>query len=140
YVLRVTHGATMNDEPNLNLAHIVRPSPRYSKGGAPESGVPCLLLLHGRGADEADLMGMEEALDPRFTVVSVRAPFRLPPGFAWYDMPDVGEPEADTVRGSLDESHAFIEGLPDADSIDPQRMYMMRFSAGVAVGAATAVT
>ena len=36
---------------------------------------PVLLLLHGRGADEADLLGLAPHLDPRFFVVSARAPY-----------------------------------------------------------------
>src|SRR3712207_4936856 len=87
---------TMDLEPaELNLAHIVRPAPAYSRGGAPQEGTPGLLLLHGRGADEADLMGIEGALDPRLTIVSARAPFRFGPGFAWYGMPQIGSPDDD---------------------------------------------
>ena len=61
-------------------------------------------MLHGRGADEADLIGIVEALDPRLAVVSVRAPLRWGPGFAWYG---AGPNEADTMRASLAEGAAW---------------------------------
>src|SRR2546423_10408291 len=109
----------MRENPNLNLAHLARP--------APEEGAPGLLLLHGRGADEADLMGLVEALDPRLAVVSARAPLRWGPGFAWYG---AGAEEAGTMRNSLEELAKFITLLPAAYGIDPRRLYLMGFSQG----------
>ena len=113
----------------MNLVHMVRP--------APEEGAPGLLLLHGRGADEADLMGLEEALDPRLAVVSARAPFRWGPGFAWSG---VGPEEAETMRASLEELWRFVGDLPAAYGIDPRRLYLMGFSQGAVMSAALALT
>src|SRR5437867_12893845 len=115
----------MQNETELNLAHMVRPSPYYAQGGAPPSGAPGLLLLHGRGADEEDLMGLQAALDPRLTIVSARAPFRLGPGFAWYDMPQIGSPDEETFHASLDELKEFVDGLPTAYGIDRQRLFLL---------------
>jgi phospholipase/carboxylesterase len=113
---------------------MVRPAPEE---GAREEGAPGLLMLHGRGADEADLMGLEEALDPRLAVVSARAPFRWGPGFAWYG---TGPEEAGTMRASLEELWRFVSDLPAAYRIDPQRLYVMGFSQGAAMSAALALT
>ncbi|MDQ3930865.1 MAG: phospholipase, partial [Chloroflexota bacterium] len=99
-----------------------------------------LLLLHGRGADEADLMGLEAALDPRLTIVSARAPFRLGPGFAWYGMAQVGHPEEETMHTSLAELREFIEGMVPAYDIDPQRLYLLGFSQGAVMSAALCLT
>src|SRR5690349_10377271 len=100
-----------NSKPSqLNQSHIVRPA---GKGGGPG-----LLLLHGRGADEEDLMGLVGALDPRLVVVSARAPFRWGPGFAWYGT--AGD-EAETMRASLEELRRFADDLPAAYDIDPGR-------------------
>lgn len=130
----------MDNEPLLNLTHMVRPSPYYAKGGAPENGVPGLLLLHGRGADEADLMGLEGALDPRLTIVSARAPFRLGPGYAWYGMEQIGAPDRNTLHTSLEELWTFVGGLLPAYGIDPQRLYLLGFSQGAVMSAALALT
>src|ERR1700694_3930612 len=63
---------------SLGLYHVTRPP------GVPSDGPhPGLLLLHGRGADERDLLGLADELDPRLFVVSARAPLRLGPGYAW---------------------------------------------------------
>jgi phospholipase/carboxylesterase len=126
-------------ETELNLAHMVRPAPEYARGNQPEGGTPGLLLLHGRGADEADLMGLEAALDPRLTIVSARAPFRLGPGFAWYGMAQIGEPDDDTLLTSLSELREFIRGMLPAYGINPERLYLMGFSQGAVVSAALAL-
>jgi phospholipase/carboxylesterase len=46
---------------------------------------PALLLLHGVGSNEQDLMGLAPMLDPRFLIVSARAPITLQYGsYGWY--------------------------------------------------------
>jgi phospholipase/carboxylesterase len=72
--------------------------------GAPEG---LLILHHGRGADEHDLLGLGDVLDPqrRLHVVTPRAPLTLGgPGYHWYVVPRVGYPDHDTF-------HAAYEGL-----------------------------
>ena len=39
-----------------------------------------LILLHGYGSNEEDLMGLASYLDPRFHIVSIRAPVALDQG------------------------------------------------------------
>src|SRR5262249_59375588 len=54
-----------------------------------------LLLHHGRGADETDLLALGDHLDPerRLHVVAPRAPLTLGgPGYHWYVVPRVGYP------------------------------------------------
>lgn len=48
---------------------------------------PHLVLLHGLGADEHDLLGLAPYLDSRFKIESVRAPKRSPwGGYSWFDI------------------------------------------------------
>lgn len=56
------------------------------EAGQPVDGPsPLLVLLHGYGSDEADLLGLAPHLDPRFRIVSVRAPLALDMGgYAWF--------------------------------------------------------
>lgn len=119
---------------NLNLTHIRRIS--QERSGKPTPG---LLLLHGRGADETDLMGLESAIDPRFTVVSARAPHRLGPGFAWYGIGSVGSPDDKTMRSSLAQLGDFIRDMVPAYNIDPLALYLMGFSQGAVMSAAVAL-
>ncbi|MGA7733062.1 MAG: PHB depolymerase family esterase [Chloroflexia bacterium] len=127
----------MNDDTELNLTHMLRPALERDAPGAP---VPGLLLLHGLGADEADLMGLEGALDPRFIIVSPRAPYRMGPGWAWYGMPRIGMPDAETFLASLAALREFIAGLPSAYGIDPVRLYVLGFSQGAILGSVLAMS
>ena len=47
---------------------------------------PLLVLLHGRGANEADLTGIVQFLPREPVVASLRAPIVDGPGFSWYPM------------------------------------------------------
>lgn len=125
-----------NEGTALNLTHMVRPAMERDKAGG---RVPGLVLLHGRGANEEDLMGLEGALDPRFTIVSARAPFRLGPGYAWYVMTQVGQPDDASMRTSMEELRAFLTALPEAYGVDPRRLYLLGFSQGAIVSSALAM-
>lgn len=45
-----------------------------------------LVLMHGLGSDEQDMLGLAEMLDRRVEVVCLRAPYRYGPGYAWFDI------------------------------------------------------
>lgn len=72
-----------------------------------------LVLHHGRGADEHDLIGLADALDPerRLHVVTPGGPLRLPgwPGRHWYVVPRVGYPDPDTFRAAYEALARFHE-------------------------------
>ena len=63
-----------------------------------------LVLHHGRGTDEHDLLGLGDALDPgrRLHLVLPRAPLRLgaSPGWHWYLVPRVGYPDPDSFNAA----------------------------------------
>ncbi len=61
---------------------------------------PLLVLLHGFGSHEEDLFTLADAFDPRFLLVSVRAPLTLGAGsYAWFPTQFTpAGPVADTVQ------------------------------------------
>jgi phospholipase/carboxylesterase len=91
---------------------------------------PGLLLLHGRGADELDLLGLADELDPRFFVVSARAPMALGPGYHWYQLAAIGSPEQKSFESSLAALTRFVTELPAAYPIDPTAIFTLGFSQG----------
>ena len=103
---------------------------------------PALLLLHGRGADESDLLPLAGELDPRLFTVSARAPFRFPwGGYAWYhlDSNGVGFPEDGSLQRSLDLLRQLIDELIEAYPVDPRRLYVGGFSMGAAMAGSLAL-
>ena len=108
------------------LAHRERPA-----AGEPEGLV---VLHHGRGADEHDLLGLAEALDPqrRVHVVTPRAPLTLPglPGYHWYVVPRVGYPDPESFHAAFAKLAAFHDELWRDTGIGPERTVLGGFSMG----------
>ena len=74
-----------------------------------------LVLFHGRGADEYDLLPLLDELDPerRIDGYSPRAPLSLPPGGAhWYAVPRVGYPDAPSFATGYAAACEFVDSLP----------------------------
>jgi phospholipase/carboxylesterase len=101
----------------------------------PETDAEGLLVLHhGRGSDEADLVGLADVFDPgrRLYVVTPRGPLTLPgwPGYHWYVVPRVGYPDPDTFRAAFDALAAFHDELWQRTGIAPERTVLGGFSMG----------
>jgi phospholipase/carboxylesterase len=102
----------------------------------PARGEPAglLVLHHGRGTDELDLLPLADELDParRLHVVAPRGPLRLPgaPGFHWYTVPRVGHPDPATFRVGCAALAEFHDELWDGTGIGPERTVLGGFSMG----------
>jgi phospholipase/carboxylesterase len=93
-----------------------------------------LVLHHGRGADEHDLLGLADTLDPqrRLHVVTPRAPLTMDgwPGNHWYMVPRVGYPDPDTFHRAYDKLAAFHDELWQITGIAPANTIFGGFSMG----------
>lgn len=102
---------------------------------------PALILLHGRGADEEDLMGLASFLDARLLLIAVRAPFQFEyGGFTWYDAGSIGTPEPRMFRESCDRLSTLLDDILGAYPIDPARLFVLGFSMGAVMAYAMALT
>ena len=117
------------------LAYLERPAAAAPAG--------LLVLHHGRGTEESDLLGLADALDPerRLRVVTPRAPLSLPgsPGYHWYLVPRVGYPDHDTfhaARAALAELH---DQLWEETGVGPERTVLGGFSMGSVMSYAMAL-
>ncbi|MCW3000535.1 MAG: phospholipase/Carboxylesterase [Solirubrobacterales bacterium] len=93
-----------------------------------------LVLHHGRGTDEHDLIGLADTLDPgrRLHVVTPGGPLTIPgwPGKHWYQVPRVGYPDPDTFHAAYDRLAAFHDDLWQRTGIGPERTVFGGFSMG----------
>lgn len=110
--------------------HAVSPRPIDSL-----TGRRLLVLLHGYGADERDLLPLAAELDLPDAVIALRAPIDLGPGAAWFD-----GPRDEVLRGSgLDQAAGRVLDLLDALAADrgaPGPVRLLGFSQGGAVAMA----
>ncbi len=102
----------------------------------PADGDPAglVVLHHGRGADEHDLLGLADVLDPerRLHVVTPRAPLQLPgwPGNHWYVVPRVGYPDPDTFHAAYAALAELHDELWERTGTTPERTVLGGFSMG----------
>jgi phospholipase/carboxylesterase len=93
-----------------------------------------LVLHHGRGSNEHDLLDVGDLLDPerRLTIVTPRAPltFRGRPGNHWYVVPRVGYPDYDTFHATYAKLAAFHDELWARTGIAPKDTVFGGFSMG----------
>lgn len=105
-------------------------------GERPAAGTAAglLVLHHGRGADEHDLLGLADTLDParRLHVVTPGGPLRIDgwPGRHWYQVPRVGYPDPATFRAAFDALAGFHDGLWERTNLGPERTVFGGFSMG----------
>jgi phospholipase/carboxylesterase len=100
-------------------------------GGEPEG---LLVLHHGRGADEQDLLPLGDVLDPqrRLHVATPRAPLTLPgwPGYHWYVVPRVGYPDHYTFHVAYAKLAELHDELWERTGVAPERTVLGGFSMG----------
>jgi phospholipase/carboxylesterase len=102
---------------------------------AAADGARVLLLLHGRGADRHDLLGLSKRLPADWVLVAPEAPFPAAPwgygpGYAWYRFLGGNRPEPESFSQSLDQLHEFIGALPQTLGIQPGAIALGGFSQG----------
>ena len=110
----------------MNLTYRERPAAHDPAGR--------LILHHGRGADEHDLLGLADVLDPerRLHVVTPRGPLTLRgwPGYHWYTVPRVGYPDPETFRRAYAELAVFHDELWQRTGVAPADTVLGGFSMG----------
>lgn len=116
---------------DLPLVH-KRIAPRASSDGP----APAVFVLHGRGADETDLLPVAQRLPGKLDIVSLRAPDRLMGGYTWYDL-DLSagglhgsQPDAEDFRRSLTLVDESVGRAVDAYDLDEDRLGLFGFSQG----------
>lgn len=120
----------------MTLEHLVR-EPAAEAAGA-------LILNHGRGADERDLYGLLDELDPERRLLGVtpgapldaadvaqRSAVPVPPGGRhWYAVQRVGYPDPETFATAFTALSGFVDGLLAERGIGWERTILGGFSMG----------
>ena len=105
----------------------------YRERSAAGDPAGLLLLHHGRGADEHDLLGLGDVLDPerRLHIVTPRAPLTLGgPGYHWYVVPRVGYPDPETFHAAYRQLAEFHDQTWARLGLTPKQTVLGGFSMG----------
>ena len=107
------------------LTHVRRPAAAEPAGA--------LVLFHGRGTSEHDLVPLLDMLDPARELVGItpRGPLSLPPGGAhWYAVARIGFPDHDTFHATYGLVSGWLDGVLADEGVPMERTVIGGFSQG----------
>jgi phospholipase/carboxylesterase len=98
-------------------------------------GAPLVVLLHGRGADRYDLLGLAPHLAPDAVVVTAEAPnsgleWGYGPGWAWYRFLGGTAPEPESFEASQQALADFLSEIPSRLPVRTGTLVLGGFSQG----------
>jgi phospholipase/carboxylesterase len=96
-----------------------------------------LLLLHGSGGDENDLLPIAGALAPGAAVLSPRGNVTQHGARRYFSYPGPDGFDPDEVRRRVDEMADWIGRMTTQYMFDPNRLYALGYSNGANIAAAT---
>jgi phospholipase/carboxylesterase len=96
--------------------------------GSQDPQAPVFVLLHGRGADEAGIIGLAGHLPDGPSYAAVRAPIAEGGGFAWFANRGIGRP----VAASLAATMGWFRTWLDEVAASPRPVVLVGFSGGAA--------
>ena len=90
-----------------------------------------IVLLHGYGSHELDLLGLGDLLPEGLVLASVRAPMPMGPGFAWFPLASDISFTPESVASAADAAEATIAEI--AAEGDFRSISLLGFSQGMAM-------
>lgn len=122
---------------DLSLSYISRPANIHN--------APLLILVHGYGSNEQDLFSFAPQMDAGIHIISVRAPYELPPyGAAWYAIDynaDKGKfSDLNQARKSIELLKTFLKEIIDRYNVNRENINILGFSQGAILSMAMALS
>ncbi|MGN6130809.1 MAG: alpha/beta hydrolase [Nocardioidaceae bacterium] len=87
------------------------PAPVVATYGSADPAAPLVVLLHGRGSTESEMLGLAAHLPPGPQYAAVRAPIAEGGGYAWFANRGIGRPLAGSLRATMDWFRTWLDGL-----------------------------
>jgi phospholipase/carboxylesterase len=80
-----------------------------ASAGSTDPHAPLVVLLHGRGSHEGEIIGLAPYLPTELAYCAVRAPIGEGGGFAWFANRGIGRPVAESLRSTMDWFRAWLD-------------------------------
>jgi len=96
--------------------------------GSADAAAPLVVLLHGRGSHEGEIVGLVPHLPEGPAYAAVRAPIGEGGGFAWFANRGIGRPVAESLRSTMDWFRAWLDTVAPAG----REVVLVGFSGGAA--------
>jgi phospholipase/carboxylesterase len=101
---------------------------RWAATAGAGTASPLVVLLHGYGSHEGDLLGLAGHLPGGLALAAPRGPLTGGPGYAWAPLATPGRPDPGRVRAAADALLAWLDG--DARVGREQPVALLGFSQG----------
>jgi len=82
-----------------------------ARAGSAEPAAPLVVLLHGRGSSERDIIGLADHLPAGPAYAAVRAPIAEGGGFAWFANRGIGRPVAESLAQTMAWFRAWLDDV-----------------------------
>lgn len=98
----------------------------FATAGDGEPTAPLVVLLHGRGSHEREILALADHLPAGPTYAAVRAPIAENGGYAWFANRGIGRPVAESLRAAMD----WFRGWLDEVAPNGRPVVLIGFSGG----------
>ena len=109
--------------------------PIVATHGVDDPLAPLVVLLHGRGSNEQDILNLAAHLPAGPHYAAVRAPIAEGGGYAWFVNRGIGRPVAESLRSAMDWFRAWLDDAAPAG----RPIVLVGFSGGAAFAGALAL-
>ncbi|KRE55437.1 luciferase family protein [Phycicoccus sp. Soil748] len=103
-------------------------APVVATHGAGDPNAPLVVLLHGRGSTEQEILGLASHLPQGVEYAAVRAPIAEGGGFAWFANRGIGRPVASSLEATMAWFRAWLDSVAPAG----RPVVLIGFSGGAA--------
>lgn len=103
-------------------------TPVVATAGGDDPAAPLVVLLHGRGSHETEIIGLADTLPDGPAYAAVRAPIREGTGFAWFANRGIGRPVAESLRETMEWFRRWLDDVAPAG----RPVVLVGFSGGAA--------
>jgi phospholipase/carboxylesterase len=96
--------------------------------GEHDSEGPLVVLLHGRGSNETDIISLADHLPTNLAYAAVRAPIAEGGGYAWFANRGIGRPLAESLAETMGWFRTWLDAIAPAG----RSVVLVGFSGGAA--------
>lgn len=94
-----------------DTSRIAARDPDLASAGSVDPAAPLVVLLHGRGSSESDIIGLADLLPTGPSYVAVRAPIPAGGGWAWFANRGIGRPVAESLTQTMAWFRSWLDGV-----------------------------
>ncbi|XVU29231.1 alpha/beta hydrolase [Actinoplanes sp. CA-054009] len=101
--------------------------PVVAHAGNSDPSAPLVVLLHGRGSNEQEILPLAGHLPASLAYAAVRAPIAEGAGYAWFANRGIGRPRPESLRANLDWFRSWLDATQAG-----RQVFLAGFSGGAA--------